>query len=886
VGSLRAFLRGLHALVRRDAATRDEHDEVQHFLDETADAYERAGLSSDAARAAAVRDVGNVTALREHVRTAGWEHHVETLIGDIAYALRRLRQAPGFALTAVVTAALGIGASTVVFSAIKPVLLEPLPFPHASRLVTVSDLGASDDALPITLGGYAELRTRSHSFDASAVADAWKPAISGNGDPERLTGQRVTREYFTVFGAAPTVGRGFTTNDDAPSGPRVVILSDRLARRRFGGAQTVLGRTIDLDGDPYTVIGVMPAGFLNVIAPSADVWTPLRERPSGDFTTRMWGHHYTMIARLAPTATVESARRELLAIGRAPIAAFARPAWAAMARGELVRPMQDDVTGSVRPSLYAIVGAVLLLLVIASVNVTNLLIARGAQRRAEFAMRVALGAGRGRIVRQLLTESVVLALLGGALGFGVAAFGLQGLLAISPPGLPRADAIRMDARVFVFALALTTLVGLVVGLVPAIAATRSDTSTGLHHAARRQASGRRSSRNALVVAEVALAVVLLVSAGLLYRSVRRLIAISPGFDPAQVVTMQVVAAGHSVSSDAARLQFYNDALDAVRHVPGVTSAAFVSQLALSGDLDGYGYEVQSIPSSANGAGGSALRYAVTPDYVATMRIPLRAGRFIDASDRPGGTEAVVINESMAQRLFGRTNPIGQRLRFGPEMGGGRPWDYVVGVVGDVKQSSLAEPAPDAFYVATGQWNWVDNVQTLVVRAGGDAAALVPALKRAVWSVNANQPIQRERTMDSFVTASEGSRRFTLIVIETFAIVAFALAAVGLYGVVSGGVIERMREIGIRSALGASPGDIVGAVVRQSLLLSGSGSLIGVVAAVGATRLISSMLFGITRTDLLTYVGVAGLLVAMAVIAAWAPARRAAGIDPTTALRAE
>ena len=882
---LRPIMRGVAALLHR-GAERDERDEVQHYLEETARAHEERGLSREAARAAAVHDVGNVTTLREQVRTGGWEHHVETLMGDIQYALRRLRHAPAFTVTAVVTIALGIGASTAVFSAIKPVLLEPLPFPHASRLVTVSDLNTDDTPSPITLGGFSELRARAHSFEASAVGDAWQPSISGNGDPERLTGQRVTVRYFEVFGVAPMLGRGFTTDDDEPNAPRVAIVSDGLARRRFNDARSVLGRTIDFDGDPYTVVGVMPPSFVNVVAPAAEVWTPLRERATGDFSTRMWGHHYAMIARLANTATVESARRELLSIGRTPIAAFPRARWASMARGELVRPMQDDVTGPVRPALYAIVGAVVLLLVIAAVNVTNLLIARGAQRRAELAMRVALGASRARIMRQLLTESVVLAIVGGALGSGVAAFGVRGLLAISPPGLPRADAIRMDARVFLFALGLTTAIGLIVGLVPAIAASRADAAAGLQHAARRHAPGGRSSRSALVVAEVALAVVLLVSAGLLYRSVKRLIAVPPGFDPAHVVTLQVVEAGHAFSSDAARLQFFNDALEAVRHVPGVASAAFTSQLPLSGDVDGYGYEAQSIPSTANGAGGSALRYAVTPDYFATMRIPLRAGRLIDGSDRVGETEGVVINESMAQRLFGATNPIGQRMRFGPELGSDRPWDYVVGVVGDVKHSSLADGAPDAFYVASGQWDWVDRVQTLVVRATGDAAALVPPVKRAIWSINANQPIQRERTMDSFVSASEGSRRFVLIVIETFAIVAFVLAAVGLYGVVSGGVIERMREIGIRSALGASPTDIVRAVVRRSLLLSGGGSLIGIVAAIGATRLLSSMLFGISHTDLATYAGVAGLLVAMAIIAAWAPARRAAGVDPTTALRAE
>ncbi len=882
---VRQIVRGMRALVHPARADADVSAEVRDYLERATAAHVTRGLSRQDAARAAMAEIGNTTVVREQVRTSGWEHAVETTSADVRYALRRLRNAPAFTATAVITLALGIGASTAVFSAVSPILIEPLPFPHADRLVMIDDRNQVGFPMPATFGTYDELRARTRSFDALASADAWQPSITGNGDPERLTAQRVTAGYFGVFGAVPFVGHDFTADDDRPGAANVVILSDGLLQRHFGGDRSIVGRTIQLNGDPYTVIGVMPHGFANVMAPSAELWSPMRAQVSGDLSSREWGHHYQVVGRLAATATADGASREILGIGHAPIPSFARPPWANLQKGLMVRSLQEAITRPVRPSLFAIIGAVLLLLAIAAVNVTNLLLGRGAQRRAEFAMRVALGAGGGRLVRQLLTESIVLALCGGVLGLATATVGIRALVASSPPGLPRVDAIRLDARVFIFALGLTTLIGVIVGFIPAFGALRARATEGLQHGSRRATRGRAAGRSVLVMAEVALALVLLVSAGLLFRSVQRLVSTAPGFDPSHVVTMQVVAAGHAFESDTARLQFFQQALGAARHVPGVTDAAFASEIPLSGEGDGYGYEVQSLPSAAGGALGNALRYAVTPGYFSSMRIPLIRGRLLDAGDRAGGPEAVAINESMARQLFKNADPIGQAIRFGPEMGGTH-WDYVVGVVGDVKAYSLAVDAPDAFYVASAQWNWVDNVQTLVVRTSGNGAALVPSIKRAVWSVNANQPITRVATMDSFIAASAGQRRFALLAIEVFAVVALILAAVGLYGVISGSVTERMREIGIRTALGATPGDVVRSVVGHGIALTVPGAVIGLGGAYVASRLLESMLFSVSRIDPITYAGVIALLLAVAVLAAWAPARRAAGVDPTIALRAE
>jgi putative ABC transport system permease protein len=886
IAIIRRIHRGLSALLRGRETDAGITDELRHYLDQAVAEYERRGLPHAEAVRAATIDMGNVSAAREEVRSFGWEHVVETFVTDVRYALRRLRRSPGFTSTAIVTLALGIGASTTVFSVISPVLIEPLPFPHASELVTIDDRTSAGVAMPVTFGTFDELRARSRSFSAIAAADDWRPSLVGTSDPEQLRAQRVTSRYFDVYGVAPIVGRGFTAEDERQGSANVVVLSDGILRRRFGGDRSVLGKTIDLDGTPHTVIGIMPPAFANIIAPTAEVWAPLRDRVTGRLEGREWGHHYKMIARLAPGATAESAMRETTQIGARPVPAFLRPSWASLDGGLLVRAMQDDVTGPVRPSLLAILGAVVLLLAITAVNVMNLLLARGSQRRAEMAMRVALGASRGRILRQLLTESVVLAFVGGMLGLVVARVGVGALVAASPAGLPRAEAIHVSARVFAFAFALTAAVGLIVGLLPALGSVRAETSDGLHQAARPRVGRHGALRHALVVAEVALALVLLIGAGLMYRSVTRLMGVAPGFDPSHVVTMQVVVPRGAAASDSTLALFFEQAVDAVRRLPGVRSAALSSQLPLSGDVDGYGIEAQSLPDARNGDAGSALRYSVTPDYFRTMAIPLRQGRLLDGSDRPGSQNAVVINESLARRLFGNGNPIGERMHFGPQMGDDQPWSEVVGVVGDVKHYTLAAAAPDAFYVVTRQWPWVDNTQTLIVRAAGDASALVPAIKRAVWSVNPNRPIQRVRTMESFVAASAGAPRLVLHVIETFASAALILAAVGLYGVIAGHVIERMREIGIRAAMGAAPADLVRSIVTKSLALAGVGALVGLPVAFGATRLLESMLFGISRVDVATYGGVIALVIAVAALAAWAPARRAAGVDPTIALRSD
>jgi putative ABC transport system permease protein len=498
-------------------------------------------------------------------------------------------------------------------------------------------------------------------------------------------------------------------------------------------------------------------------------------------------------------------------------------------------------------------------------------------------MRVALGAGRGRLIRQLLTESLLLALVGGALGMVVAGIGARALVALSPPELPRVGAIRLDAAVFAFAMWVTTLIGLVVGLMPALHASRSDLQGGLQRSSRRTAGGHGLTRGTLVVAEVAIALVLLVSEGLLLRSIERLLAVSPGFDASRLLTMQVQASGHRFDDDSATHRFFAQALEAVREVPGVAAAAFTSQLPLSGDFEKYGVQFESIPDDKSEEDQSAFRYAVSPGYFETIGIPLHRGRLLDAHDVAGAPPAVLVNESFAKRKFPGRDPIGQRVHVGST---DQPWYTIVGVVGDVKQTSLAMNQADAVYITTTQWRFADRAQWLVVRARGDAAALAPAVRKAIWSVDKDQPIVRVATVADLLAASAAERRFALIVFEAFALVALVLAATGIYGVLSGSVTERMREIGVRSALGASRGNILALVVRQGMTLTGLGIAIGLGGAVAASHAIVTLLFGVSRLDPLTYLGVIALLLGVSGIACWVPAWRAARVDPSITLRAQ
>jgi putative ABC transport system permease protein len=874
----RQITRGIRTLMNPSSSDSDVSEEVQHFLDQSTTDFISRGYSLEEARRAAKIQMGSMTSARQQVRSYGWENIVDTFFADLRYALRQLRRNPGFTAITILTLALGIGATTAIFSAVNPILFESLPYPHAGKIMMIWEIARDGSNSAGTFGMYRNLEQRTRTFEAMAVFNAWQPTLNGLDQPEQLQGQHVTANYFRILGVSPLLGKDFEPADERVNATKVVILSNTLWQRRFGGDRAIVGRSISLNGSSYTVAGVMPPEFENLLAPTAEVWTPLQYDLSTPFPA--WGHNVRTIGRLQAGANPDQAAAELHSLGQSVLLEKHPPIYGTEVRFA-VTSLQNEVTRGVRPALFAVIGAVNLVLLIACVNVTNLLLARGAQRRGEFSMRAALGAARTRIIRQLLTESVLLAALGGAVGLAIAAIGVRALVALSPAALPRVHAIGLNSTALAFAFGISLLVGLFFGVVPAIDSSRSDLQVSLQQGSRRTAGGRRMTRSALVVAEVTLALVLLVVSGLLLRSMQRLFAVDPGFNSSQLLTMRVQTSGHHLD-DKTTQRFFQQSLEAVRLVPGVTAAAFTSQLPLSGDSDIYGVQFESDHNTE--LAFAAFRYAVTPGYFEAMGIPLRRGRLLDERDVAGAPVAVVINESFAKRKFPGGDAVGQHVHVGPT---NLPWFTIVGVVGDVKQVSLAANDENAVYITPVQSWFTDNAMSLVVRAThSEAAALAPSVRQAIWSVDREQPIAHVASMDDLLATLTAERRFALILFELFALAALILAAAGIYGVLSGSVAERTREIGVRAALGASRASILALVLRQGMTLTGLGVIAGMAGAAAASQFIATMLFGITRFDLVTYFSVIALLVIVSVLACAVPAWRAARVDPAITLRAE
>ena len=884
---------GLRGLMHQTEKNQQVGEEVQHYFEEATAVWKSRGLSAEDAKRAARLELGNMTVAQEQVRSYGWENVVRMFSSDVRFAARQLRNHPGFTIVGILTLSLGIGASTAIFSAVNPILFKPLPYPHPDRILMIWSTfqGARSD---VAFGTYRELAERAHYFDAMAIFEPWQPAITGESQPERLEGQSVGASFFRVLGISPALGRDFLPSEDAFNGPKVVILSDKLWRRLFQGDPAILGETVRLDDNNYTVIGVMARNFEDVLMPSAEIWTPKQydvRQITSDFNTGEWGNHLRMVGRLKPGVSRLQGVQELAQIAGTPWPQFPRPRWASLKHGLIVDSLQDDIAHTVKPALLAVLGAVIMVLAIAWFNVVNLVLARGSQRHGEFAVRGALGASKQRIMRQLITENLLLASFGGAGGIAVAIAGLRALVALSPAGLPRRDAIAIDPAALFFAFAVTAIVGIAAGLMPAIHITRDDLQSGLQRNSRSSAGGHAWTRRALVVIEVAFALILLVSAGLLMRSMRSLLAVDPGFDPSHLLTMQVQSFGHQFDDltsapgvgSSRRRRFFEQALDAVRRVPGVQQAAFTSLLPLSDDAAVGGTYGAHFEDEDPQTGHNIFRYAVSPDYCQTMSLHVLTGRCLDERDTAAAPQAALISESLAKSHFGRQDPLGKRLHVGPS---DRPWYLVVGVVGDVKQTSLAINQPDAVYISTEQSWFADDALSFVVRTRGNAAALVPAVKSAIWSVDRSQPIVRVITMDRMMAITEAERRFVLILFEVFGVVALMLAAIGIYGVLSGNVAERTREIGVRSALGASRGDILALIIRDGMRLTAFGIAGGLCGAFAAAQGIRTLLFGTSPLDPIAWTGVVVVIVSVSAIACSAPAWRASRVDPSIALRAE
>ncbi len=873
----RQVTRGLRGLADRSRADQDAEDEVGHYLEQaTADHLAR-GLSPEAARRAARLELGSVAAATEELRSYGWERAVDAVAADLRHAARRLRMEPGFTVVTILTLALGIGASTAIMSAVGPILFRSLPYPDANRIMAVWDVGSEGLPVETTFNTHRELRARTTAFDALAVFRPWQPTLTGSREPEQLEGQRVSWEFLRVLGVLPALGRDFDATDDRGGAAGVVVLSDGLWRRRFGADPAIIGRSVTLSDESYLVVGVMPRQFENVLAPAAELWTPLRYEPGEG---RAWGHHLRMIGRLRPGESRDGAARDLAAIAGNPVPDFPRVAWAALDRGLSVTSLHEDLTRAARPALLALLGAATLLLVIACVNVANLLLARHARRRDEFALRATLGAGAGRLLRQAVTESLFLAGLGGAAGIALAVLGVRVLIALSPPELPRLSVVGLDTSVLVFAIGLTVLVGLVLGVIPARAAARMDAG-GSRPATRHVVRSAGPARALLIVAQVALALVLLVCSGLLLRSMQRLLRMEPGFDADRRLAMQIRASGVRYADPDAARRYFGNVLEAVRSVPGVAAATLTSQLPLSGDLALYGVRIDPPVRDDQGEAGGTFRYAVSPGYFEAMGIPLRQGRLLDTGDRTDGVPVAVVSESFARRRLPNVDPLGRQVSIGDS----EPFT-IVGVVGDVRQVSLALSETDAAYITLDQGGSRDLTLSLIVRTDGNVSALADRVRQAVWSVDKDQPVVRVATMESLLSASGAERRFALVVFQAFALAALTLAAAGLYGMLSGSVAERTREIGVRAALGASPFRILALIVRQGMTPTVVGIGAGLVGAALTTRALTTMLFGTSPLDPATFLAVVALLLVVALVACAVPAWRAARVHPASPLRAE
>jgi predicted permease len=893
----RQLTRGLRGLFRQSRNNDEIATEISQYLEDATAAGLARGLTPHEAQSFARRELGSLSTVQEQVRSYGWENVVRAFLFDLRYALRQLRNHRGFTAICVVTLALGIGASTAIFSAVNPILLSPLPYPHPSRLVMIWN-AYQGARFELSFGTYRELLARSHSFHSLAVFDLGdglgNATLQGNGPPERLEGQRVSWNYFRLLGVSPSLGRDFQPSEDIFHGPKVAILSHRLWQRRFQGDSTIVGRSLQLDGENYTVVAIMPRDFDNVLQPTAEIWMPeqfdLSQLTAANFKSWEWQNHLHIVGRLKPGVTRAQAVQELAQIASTPSPEYPRPDWASLKQGLILDSLQDDLAQTVKPALVAIIGAVVLVLLIACVNVVNLLLARHTQRQGEFGLRTALGASRRRVIRQLITESLLVAVLGGLAGIAVAFAGVRALVFLSPAGLPRIEAISLDPAALGFALAVTTVIGLLTGLFPALGSSRADLVLALHRSSRRTAGGKSIALRALVVTQVAMALVLLVSTGLLLHSMRRLLSVNPGFSPDHLLTMVVHTSGPQfipTSRDpgpafAERLRFFQRAVEAVRLIPAVRQAGFGIPLPLSDDPSFLGQMAVQFEKDGPHGVRNLLRFGVSPQFCEAMGIPLQSGRFLDERDTASAPFAALISESLARSEFPHEDPIGKRLHIGTIDG----WFTVVGVVGDIKRTSLAVNDPEAVYSDIRQSWAVESPLSFVIRTSGDPASVAGAVKNAIWSVDPNQPIVRVMAMDHMIVTSEAERRFVLILFAVFGSVALVLAAVGIYGVLSGSVNERMREIGVRAALGASRHDILRLVLRDGLYLAGLGMSIGLAGAAASTQVMQSLLFGISRLDPWTYIGVVVLLAAVAAIACAAPAWRASRVDPSITLRAE
>jgi putative ABC transport system permease protein len=872
--------------VRREKWDDERSRELQTYLEAEVTENIARGMSPSQARDAARRKLGNFTQIREEIYHMNSLGFLETFLQDTRFALRNLRKNPGFTTVAVLTLALGIGANAAIFSVVNAVLLKPLPYPNSNQLVSLFNANLSE-GIPrngISYNNFVALREQNSVFTELAGIQNHDLTLTGRGEPSVVHTADITPEMLSLFGVNPIAGHVFRAEDGVPGAAPVVVLNETLWRTQLGGDPNIIGSTVDLDKRPFAVIGIMPAGFHPPLTiETQQVWIPIVQDPLfSNFIKRRGGHYFRVTGRLKPGVSLAQAQAEMDAMS----ARFAKetPAENAGWTFQLV-PLQEAISIDVRPALIVLLGAVGLVLLVACANIANLLLARATSRAREIAVRIAIGAGRARIVRQLLTESAVLGLLGGVTGIFLAYWGVRALISLLPPNLPRANAIQVDDVVLGFALLLSVAASLVFGLAPAFFAADFNLRASLQEGGGRSGEGghRTRARSILAVAEISLAMVLLVAAGLLVRSFARLTSVNPGFQSEHILTAQVSFPQFQYSKPEQWATIADDLMARVHAEPGLRDSAIGIPLPIMHSGVNLIFDIVGAPPKSASSVRTADYVSVSPDYFRILDVPLLKGRTFDQHDSMSSPRVTVISEAMARIYFPNQDPLGKLLVFGFPPGPGVPRE-IVGIVGNVRDASLGKDPASMMYVPFAQGPFWGAI--IVSKTSLSMAAFADAIRRDSGAIDKDLPVNEIQSMSDAISGTVAQPRFRTLLLGLFGAMALVLAAAGIFGVISYSVSSRTHEIGIRVTLGAQRATILWMVLRETLVLAVVGLAVGIPCALAASRLLSHMLFGVSANDPATIAAVAFILTAVAVFAGYVPARRAMRVDPIVALRHE
>jgi putative ABC transport system permease protein len=862
----------------RDQVEQDLSAEVNGYVEMlTADKVAK-GQSPVDARRAALLELGGADLVKENVRDVRAGALIEQVSMDAKYALRGLRRNPGFATAAILALALGIGVTTSIFSLVYGVLLRPLPYAQPDELQRVW-MNNPAQGIEKDIASYPQFgawREQSRSFERMVAVRSMIANLTGSGDPEELRGEGVTEGYFEMYGVAPVAGSWFSAEQSHPDGPGGVILSYDLWSTRFGSDRSLIGKTIQLNNNAITVVGVMPRGF-----GQAQFWMPLQFRGNLQGMDEAWGALWLPIfGRLRDGVTVAQAQAEMSRIAKE----LEKVNAAVVGQGVLLEPLHDATVGESRTSLLLLLGAVVLVLLIACANIANLMLARGTTRRGELSLRVALGAGRGTLVRQVLTESIVLGLVGGALGTALAWVGVKFLVTIGSESLPRLDSVRVDSAVLGFSLIASLIASILFGVVPAFDTARHQPAESMRAGGRGAVRGASGVRPILVAGQFALALMLLYSAGLLLKSFSNLLSVERGFDTRNVVAVNLNLPRERYANRAAILAFYDQLLPQLRAIPGVQNAEAISTLLLSRLPNSASISVEGKQLSEVDSNLPVAYDAVTPGLLNAMGMTIVQGRALNEADGPNSVRVAITNQAFVKRFLDGGNPIGRRFVFGGPRGDSTQWIEIVGVVRDAKRAGLAEEV--APYIFRPFAQGTPSRMQLMIRTSAEPLSILPRVRDVLRGIDPQQPLSNIRLLEQDLAKTLAPRRFVMLLLATFAVAAVALAAIGIYGVISYMVGRRTREFGLRMALGAEPGQVLRLVMRQAGKQVAIGIGVGTAGAFAAARLLQSQLFGITAFDSMTELAVVALLTGVAALAVWIPARRATGTDPLIALRSE